>query len=264
MAKLYLRNARLTVGTKKFNARFAFNVVKTTSGTSNKSKVSAYNLSEDSRSFIEKSKELMRFEAGYQDNLSLLFIGNIKKVVHTKSGPDIITTLECGDGEKQITESAIELSLGPGSKVSQVINAAKNALGVSVGVIKGLPDTAFQNGFSFSGTVADLLDKMAKKGNLVWSVQNNALQIFPANEDTGEDAVLLNVGTGLIGVPNKTDEGFVCRSLLNPELIPGRLVQIESKLLTGGGTFRIEKAEHTGDTQEGDWITDVEGKGLKV
>lgn len=262
MSKLYLRNAQLSVEEKQFNTRFSFNIVKTTSGNPNKGKVSAYNLSEDSRSYIEKSTGLMRFAAGYQNNLSLLFIGNIKKVTHTRSGPDIITTLECGDGEKQITESTIELSLGPGAKVNQIITAAQNALGVSVGVIKGLPDTSFQNGFSFSGTVSELLDKMSKKAGLVWSIQNNALQIFPENENTGETAVLLNDETGLIGVPNKTDKGFTCRSLLNPELIPGRLVQIESKLLAIKGTFRVEKADHVGDTQEGDWITDVEGKGL--
>jgi len=262
MSKLFLRNAQLSVGEKQFNTRFSFNIVKTASGSANKGKVSAYNLAEDSRSFIEKSTDLMQFKAGYQNNLSLLFIGNVKKVTHTRSGPDIVTTLECGDGEKQITESTIELSLGPGAKVSQVITAAKDALGVAAGVIKGLPDTAFQNGFSFSGPVAELLDKMAKKAGLVWSVQNNALQIFPESDNTGETAVLLNDETGLIGVPNKTDEGFVCRSLLNPELAPGRLVQIESKMLTIKGTFKIDKVEHTGDTQEGDWITELEGKGI--
>jgi len=265
MSDLYLRNARLSVGTKQFRTRIAFNIGKSGNGkSSNKGKVSVYNLSEDSRSFIEKSEDLMKLEAGYGGNYSVLYLGDIKKVEHSRSGPDVITTLECGDGEKKLADSHIEISLGPDAKANQVINAAVDALGIARGVIKGIPQTAFKNGFSFSGKVSDLLDRMSKKEELEWSIQDNALQIFPVGQDTGEIAVLLNDRTGLIGVPNKTEDGFVAKSLLNPDIIPGRQVQVESKFLTGKAVFIAENVSHVGDVYEGDFLTQVEGKGKMI
>jgi Baseplate hub gp41 len=265
MSKLYIRNARLTVGTKQFSTRVAFNIVKGTNGkAANKGKVSVYNLAEDSRSFIEKSDALMKVEAGYGDNLSVIYLGDIKKVEHKRSGPDVVTTLECGDGEKKLTDAHIEISLGADAKVNQIINAAVSALGIDRGVIKNIPQTVFQNGFAFSGKVSDLLDRIAKKEELDWSVQDGALQIYPTGEDTGETAVLLNENTGLLGVPNKTEDGFVAKSLLNPDIIPGRQIQVESKFLTGRAIFVAEKVNHIGDVREGDFVTKVEGKGKLI
>jgi len=263
MSELYIRNARLTIGSKKFETRISFNIQKSSEGkSSNKGKTSVYNLSEDSRSFIEKGEDLlMKLEAGYAGNYAVIYLGDIKKTEHTRSGPDVITTLECGDGEKRLTDAHIEVSLGPDSKFNQVINAAVTAMGISRGVIKNIPQTAYKNGFSFSGKVSDLLDRLAKKEGLEWSVQDNALQIFPKGQDTGETAVLLNERTGLLGVPNKTDEGFVAKSLLNGDIVPGRQVQVESKFLTGKAVFIAEKVSHVGDTDEGDYVTTVEGKG---
>lgn len=263
MTELYLRNARLSIAGKEFKTRIAFNIEKSTDGKSaNKSKVSVYNLSEDSRSFIEKNIDsLMKLEAGYSGNYSVLYLGDVKKVEHSRSGPDVITTIESGEGEKKLIESHIEISLGPDAKVNQVVNAAISSLGIDRGVIKSIPQTAYKNGFTFSGKVSDLLDRIAKKEGLEWSVQTNALQIFPAGQDTGETAVLLNERTGLLGVPNKTEKGFVAKSLLNPDIVPGRQVQVESKFLTGTAVFIAEKVTHVGDVDEGDYVTTVEGKG---
>jgi len=266
MSELYLRNARLTVGARKFQTRISFNIKKNSTGqSSNKGKISVYNLSEDSRSFIEKGKDLiMKLEAGYSGNYAVIYLGDIKKTEHTRSGPDVITTFECGDGEKRLTDAHLEISMGPDSQFNQVINAAVMAMGISRGVIKNIPQTAYKNGFSFSGKVSDLLDRLAKKEGLEWSVQDNALQIFPKGQDTGETAVLLNERTGLLGVPNKTAEGFIAKCLLNGDIAPGRQVQVESKFLTGKAVFIAEKVSHVGDTIEGDYMTTVEGKGKSL
>ena len=260
--ELYLRGATLTVGEKKIITRLSFTVEKTIVGkVANKCKVAAYNLSANTKAYIEKYSGLMRLEAGYQDKLSILFLGDIKKVEHKRESADILTTIESGDGEKKITSAHVELSLAPGASVSQVVNAAVKAMGLAAGVIKGVPNTKYSNGFAYSGNVRDLLNLMAAKSDLDWSVQNNTLQIFPKDQDTGETAVLLNERTGLIGVPNKTEEGFKAKSLLNPEIMPGRMVKIEAKSLTGQSQFKVDTVKHTGDTQEGEWYTELEGGG---
>lgn len=258
--RLYLRAARVRVNGRAFTVRTAFSISKGKTGKANKSTVTLHNLSEDSRNFIEKSGTTVILEAGYQDRLSIIFVGDIKKVVTSRKGPEVLTTIESGDGETQITNAHIELSLGPGATDEQIINAAVAALGLPTGVIKGLPDTANQTGFAFSGRAGELLDQMTEKSGLEWSVQTGALQIMPEDENTGETAVLLSSNTGLLGLPNKKDDGLEINSLLNPELRPGRLVRVESKLLIGPNLYKATTVEHEGDTREGRWTSKVEGK----
>lgn len=261
MGKLYLRSAAATVGGRRFNTRIAFNVEKTSEGGSaNKAKVDIYNLSQDSKGFIEQPDIQVRLEAGYANELTTLFLGDVKRVTHVRNGPDIISTVESGDGESNLVNAHVEISLAPGAKLSQIVDKAIAALGLARGSIKDIPILTYTNGFTFSGPARDLLDIVKQRGNLKWSVQGGALDIFPEGSDTGEAAVLLNENTGLLNLPNKTEDGFELTSLLNPLLSPGRLVIVESETLTGRKTYKIDKATHVGDSLEGDWITKVEGK----
>lgn len=260
MSQLYLRSGKLFVGDRQFNVRLSFSVVKTSTSSSNKCTVTAYNLSEDSRSFIEKKEGTLRLEAGYAGATSIIFVGDIDKVIDKRQGPDILTIIESGDGERRLADAHVELSLKAGATDEQIINSVVNVLSVERGTVKGIQRKEYLNGFSYSGKAQELLDKITKKQSLEWSIQDGSLQIIPQNADTGETAVLLNSTTGLIDVPNKTDEGFVIKSLLNPELAPGRQVQLESILLTGPAVFKVDKVTHVGDTKESDFYSEVEGK----
>jgi len=262
MALLYLRQAMLTVGARKFEGfRLAFSVEKTSDSSSNKASVTIYNLNNDSKAFVEKREGLMRLEAGYEGNLSILFLGDIAKIMTKRSGADIVTVIESGDGELRLANAHIEIGFKGGATDRQIIDKVISALAVGRGIIKGIQSREYLNGFSYSGRASELLGNITKKQNLEWSIQNGSLQIIPKTDNTGETAVLLNAQTGLLDVPNKTEEGFIAKSLLNPLLMPGRQVKIESELLTGISIFKIEKARHVGDTREGDWITEVEGAG---
>ncbi|MCK4960656.1 MAG: hypothetical protein KAT00_14690, partial [Planctomycetes bacterium] len=214
MGKLYLRDAAVTIGGRRFTTRITFNVEKTSDGGSaNKAKVDIYNLSNDSRGFVEQPGLQLRLEAGYAGELTTLFIGDTKRVKHARNGPDIVTTVESGDGEVKLVNSHVEVSLAPNAKLSQIIDKAVAALGLAKGVVKDIPNITYTNGFTFSGPARDLLDQVARRGNLQWSVQWDALNIFPEGSDTGEAAVLLNDNTGLLNLPNKTEKGFELTSL---------------------------------------------------
>lgn len=262
MSLLFLRKAALTVGSRKFEGiRLNFSIEKTSASSSNKASVTAYNLNNDSKAFVEKKEGLMRLEAGYQDNISILFLGDIAKVMTKRSGADITTVIESGDGESRLANAHVEIGLKSGATDQQIIDQVIKALAVKRGIVKGIQRKEYLNGFSFSGKASEVLDDITRKQELEWSIQNGALQIIPKADNTGEMAVLLNAQTGLLDVPNKTEDGFIAKSLLNPLLMPGRQVKIESELLTGISVFKIEKARHVGDTQEGEWMSEVEGAG---
>lgn len=266
MSRLYLREARLKISGRSFNTRIAFEIHKgeqdsTKSGAqSNKSMVSIFNLSEDSRGMIEREtgSGTMILEAGYQGLLSTIFVGDIAKVEMKRNGPDIETKIEAGDGELRLLDAHIEISLGPGANDAQIINEVIRSLGLGRGYISGIPGTVRSNGFAYSGPAAALLDQIASKNGLAWSVQSGAVQIRKEGESNGLQAILLNEQTGLIGIPNKTTDGFKLESLLNPELEPGRMVWVDSAALKGV-VIEVRGVEHVGDTHGDKWMTTIWG-----
>ena len=269
MSRQYLRSAQVRIAGRLFTTRISFEIRKGEQGSaatqagaqSNKSTVSIWNLSEDSRGIIEREigSGVMVLEAGYSGQLATLFAGDIALVEMRRNGPDIETRIEAGDGERNLVDAHIELSLGPGATDSQIVDSALRALGLGRGVISGIPAARRSNGFAYSGPVADLLDQIARKNGLAWSVQGGAVQIRQEGDTSGRTAILLSDQTGLVGIPNKTEDGFKAECLLNPELEPGRLVRIQSALLTGEVTYEVKGVEHIGDTHGEKWMTTVWG-----
>ena len=283
--RLFLREASLTVGPAAggegrewTGLRLQFTVEKTSKSSTNKGKVSIFNLAPESRTFLESDDLVAIIKAGYRDFSEVLFIGDIPKngVTTKRQGPDIVTTIECGDGEKALNQANLNQSWTGGVTNLQIFQAAALALGtdISIGVQKSFKKEIFGNGFAFSGMVKDLLDQLVEKQGLEWSIQNGTLQVLSKDDETGEEAVLLSPTTGLIDVPSKTEKGVNAISLLNPKIIPGRRIVIQSKQFLGAlaslggsvgdvgsgqGTFRIDKVTHVGDSDEGDWKSTVEG-----
>ena len=264
MPSLYLREAFLTVGTKQFKTRIAFEIKKDDESDPNKAKISIYNLSADSRSYLENTDEQMRLEAGYQGDIGIIFWGDIadKGVKHERKGGDIITTLQCGDGLTELQSAHIECSFKEGSTCQQIVDEALAKIGLHIAVKSGDLSKQYVNGKSFSGTVKKLLDQITKYCGLTWNTQNNSVQIYPSDGSATQYAVLLNAGTGLIGMPSKTENGIMARSLLNYRLNPGGRFKLETKdgMKTGSGEYKIVSVKHVGDTQEGDYYTEVEGE----
>ena len=62
---------------------------------------------------------------------------------------------------------------------------------------------------------------------------------------------------GLIGSPEPGTKGAtVCTALLQPGLVPGAPVQLQSEYVSG--TFRIERVSCSGDTSGRAWYADLE------
>lgn len=284
---LFLRQGEVIVGTKltesqasvpidgrSFQTRIQFEIEKTSESNANKAKVKLFNLSQDSRSFLEQKNLVIFVRAGYQGFTETLFVGDIVKPINSRQGPDLITELECGDGELTLTKSNINIGLGPNSTNIQALTLAITKLGLTVGTQKGLKTINYLNGFTYSGLAKTLIDQLVSQMGLEWHVQDTEIFILPKNEDAGNEAVVLSPNTGLIGYPTKTDDGMECVSLLNPKIKPGRAIKLESKqfsegnrtskiasqtLKNSGDIFKVKRCVYSGDTHEGPWQIKIEG-----
>lgn len=270
MGELFGRVARVTVGTLRVSGlRVTFKVSKGVSSEPNTMDLSLYNLSETSRAKLRDTSVPVILEAGYRSNAMQLFSGDARTIQHQRRGPDIITRVQCGDGERAYATARTSASFAPGAQLVDVMRQLKDDMGVNAGnamarVAEG--DFAgavdqFVHGLSLHGKTSDCMTQVVGAAGLTWSIQDDALQVLAPGEPTMDEAVVLSSSTGLVGSPEIGEEGAVkFTSLLQPALRPGRRVDLRAQELRG--MFRVERVTHNGDTHGGQWQSEVEARAL--
>jgi hypothetical protein len=266
--------------------RISFHIEKTIEQNPNNAIIEIYNMSPASIAFFEKKDGAIILRGGYSkdpldtSNLKQIFSGDIAKVTTQRKGADIVTKIEAGDGENAFINSSAELSFAPGTNTGNVLDKLTSMFGLGMGEIKGVDrNKPYVNGLAVSGMIRRHIDALAKRHNVEWSIQDGKIQILPFDKATDEETVVLTPETGLVGSPfrqvvvrpdlikssgkeseSKTENGNKFKSLLNPDLKPGRAVKVQSKYVTG--LFRIHKVDHSGDTHAQDFYSEVEGRSL--
>lgn len=256
-----------------FTPRISFNIKKTSLPQPNAGQITLYNISNDTRSFLEQDDMVVFLKAGFNNDVSTIFIGEVRLRTSKREGPNITYTLECGDAEKSITSSTVNIGLGAGSTNKQVIDEAQKQLGVTKGFQSTLPTKVFENGFSFTGLASDLLTEQTKNVDHEWNVQDGELRILKKGQNDGEEAVFISQETGLIGYPAKTKLDVKFTSLLNPKLRPGRAVKLVTKQFQGdvgastafvaqiseatsGDVLTLREVNFKGDSYDGSWVAE--------
>jgi hypothetical protein len=256
-----------TQGKNPSPLRIKFDINKNLVGSANKSKIEIYNMSSQSRNSIKKGY-LVMLKAGYQSLIDTIFIGNVLPdgIGSKREGSEIVTTLECGDGEGSIVMANLDRSYGPGITPLQILKDIANAMnlpnsinpsGIGNGVVFLTNNNPFNRGFVARGPCSKTLDKLLKPMGLEWSVQNGNLNIIPITGHLGNEAIVVSADTGMIGVPSQN--AFVTKfsSILNPRLVPGALVQLKTNDSTANsslnGFYKIREAHYKGDTHENHW-----------
>lgn len=274
---LFGRIARVIVGqagqpgTQIDELRISFNITTTQTSNPSHSEIQIYNLSESSRAKFNKDNLKVQLLAGYIEDtgLQLLYSGDVILVNHSWSPPDMITKLQCADGAIALRDTMVSLSYAPGSNANTIVNDVSSKLKMPVNVHDNtLANTTFPNGFSFVGTAKTAMDKATSASMCTWNIQKSAVHVVKQNSHTSDPAILLTPETGLIGKPEKLDNaGFSALStkktlghkltcLLQPKLITGGRVKVESEELNG--VFIIQSVEHKGDTRGQDWMSTIE------
>jgi hypothetical protein len=242
---------------KRFTSlRTTFDLDKSSASSSNKAKIDIYNLNPQTRADFQRKGLTVKLEAGYEGMLEILYYGDVNRTLSQRKGPDIITTFECGDAERKLTNAHFDKSYPAGTSYMEIIKDLAGALGVPIGTVMGIENMTYNSGVAFSGTVKSIMDAIMKRQPLGWNVQNGYLQIIPLKAHLGEEAVLLTKDTGLLGIPSQKESGIEFRSLLNPKLMPDCAVKLVSENINGH--FKIKRATFKGDTHAQDWSVTAE------
>lgn len=277
MTRLFKREAVLLIGSTEFRGlRISFTVKKTSKQEPNTAEITVSNLSTESLAQIKKGVKV-RLLAGYEGASALIFAGDIRTVETGKPSQDQETLIRAGDGDAAYRDSFVASNFAPGAQTTDVIGKIAGALGVDAGEAlaalktKGVPGMRqYPRGTSASGKASQEMSRVLGAAGLEWSIQDGKLQILAPAEVAPGTAVLLTPDTGLVGSPelNVTEEGekkgkrplLKLKSLLHPEIRPGVSLQVKARGFHG--LFRAENVEHTGDTHDQPWYTEIEARPL--
>lgn len=277
MATLFRRAWKVTVDTIEFTGLdVAFKVEKTLKLTPNTCELHIWNLTEDHRAQLEQLRPRdgqkatrgipCRIEAGYQDAMSLIWLGDLRTAVTTREGPDWVTRLTSGDGEKALKHARISVSYGPKTPLDTALRAMARALGVGEGNLSKVVAKLKQAGVAewptgkvLSGPVARHLHDFAQSADLEISIQDGALQFVDRGQALQGTALRLAEETGLIDSPSVDNEGVLhAKMLMIPDVRPGGLVTVEAARVKG--SYRITKATWLGDSAGVDWCIEIEAE----
>lgn len=261
--------------------RVKFEIMKSLRKEPNTAKLSIYNLAEPHRRALQEKKRVpTRIEAGYPDNLSQIFIGNLRNVYSSLEGEDWVTHLEAGDGELAMRTARLNESYRTMTfeqALTKTVQSMKVGLGNSLKMAKAGKFQGAINemakGMVLRGPSVDVLDRLSRAADMEWSIQDGQILMLGRGKALEATAVLLTKDTGLIGSPEigtstsgegkkKQKRTFTkLRSLMQPDIFPGRKVEVESRQFRG--FFRCEKCTYNGDNWGQEWYVDIEARALQ-
>lgn len=296
MAQQWLRYCKLTVAgggdsVDLSQLRIRFQVTQHNLQSPNAADITITNLSDQTVKRIKGEGTEVTLEAGYEENPGLIFKGQIIQKRSGRENPvDTYLNIIAQGGDQAYNFATVSKTLAAGHTYRDQVMTAYEALkpfGITLGKIADLGDKKMPRARVMFGMARDILRTIAISTGTSWSIQNNELTVTKNNEPKEGGAIVLNSRTGLIGLPIQSIDGILVTCLLNPQIGPGSLIQIdqasvqEAKLsadytavvnnamipsTADDGFYKCLVVNHIGDTRGDPWYTQIlclraDGKG---
>jgi hypothetical protein len=285
----YLRKLSVIVGTGASGLDFSdfrvtFSIRRGDFQTPNAADVRIYNVSDTTANRIKKEFTRLVIQAGYDGNFGLIFDGTIKQVRAGRIDQrDSYVDVTAADGDQAYNFSTMALPLAAGTKPSDAVSAFVQAMtigGISQGYTPELSTNGSARGRVFYGMTRDELREWAEAQDVLWSIQDGKLTLIPKTSYIPGETPIISPTTGLVGIPEQTQNGIRARVLLNPSLKIGQRIQLDSTVnrfrygldvqsqasnallassikTNADGFYYVMAADHFGDTRGNEWYTDL-------
>lgn len=225
------------------------------------------------------------------------YAGTMMRIEQNQDGTENNVTAYLMDAAIPLRDAKISGSFKRGHSAIAILDYVAGQFGLPVRKNLKIQDRQMVSGFAVNSHARVAMNEICQYLGLEWSAQQNEIQIIKKGSVYADTAVVLSSATGMIGSPKpkskniaekgaakkgikygddgvvrftKTDptakikerqmlqvQGYTVRSLFNPGIYPGALVQLFAKGIDGK-FFRVEQCSYRGDTHEGDFIIEAE------
>ena len=230
--------------------------------------------------------------AGYVGgNYGVVFSGTIKQFrIGRESATDTYLDILAADGDIGYNQGFVNFSASKGSDAATIAqNIANGMPGVTIDptaqqILSDTQHPILPRGQVLFGMARAGLRGLASSLDYSWSIQDGKLTFIPNAGYLPGEAVAINTNTGMVGVPQQTDQGIRITCLLNSRIRIGGLVQLNNKdiiqllqqnpnngpipynqyagiqqnaILAKDGIYRAYVVEHEGDSRGNPWFTTI-------
>jgi len=197
-----------------------------------------YLLTETSPYNLNRTPKRVIVEAGRQSyGVALIYVGNIVRAIVSQP-PDITITLQCmtGNFQKGNMISRSQNGMVPLSQISAAI-----AQDLDVGLTYQATEKTISN-YSYSGDALGQVELLNQMGAYNAFIDNNTLVVKNAFIPLNNSLRVLNASSGMIGIPEFTEQGIKVKFLLDNQTTLGSSLEIQSKQYpAANGTYVIYK-----------------------
>ncbi len=251
--------------------RIVFSVERSTDSEPDKCEIQITNLGSETRALVRKRPLRVRLEAGYADDLSTLFVGDLIYGASRLDGVDWVTTLQVGDGMRAYRNAQVAQSFREGTTAIDALKqvAKEMQLALPTALLNNPELQAqFAAGITVDGQASRQMTRLLEPFGFRWTIQHGQLVILRDADIAAQPALVVDSSNGLIGSPetgtpskeNKVPTTTI-KTLLNDQILPGRAIQLTSRDHTAA-RFKVVKTTLTGDTHGGDFMNESEIKPL--
>lgn len=262
---------------------FTFTVRASDVETPNEAEIRLYNAKPDTVNSVVNEFNQVVLQAGFGGQLATIFKGTVKQYRQGKEkNTDTFLDILAADSDELYNFGTVNQSIAGGSTPADRFNAICDSLGApqdpnAQGYL-GATGGVLPRGKVLFGLGRQYMRDIANSSATRWSFQNGAITLIPLTGYLPGTPVIIDGTSGMIGVPEATDQGVEVDILINPFIRIGQTVQINSKDIVqtaikqqgypnyssisyiasvppGLGTYRVMVAEHQGDTRGNTWYT---------
>lgn len=252
--KIYEGLAITATGTKFANAN------------QNECEVKIANLDKATREFIlsetspfnkNKTKKVLTLDAGRKSTgVSRVFVGNITKASPSQP-PDITITLKCLTLNYQ-KGNIFAVSAKSSQSVKDISKEAAKSLGTTLRF--EAQDKQISN-YSHSGANLDQVDKLNELGDYNAYIDDGALIVKDMNVPLTNTLKIVDLESGMIGIPEVTEQGIKVKFLFDNKTTLGGRLRIKSKIYPStNGDYVIYKLGFEIATRDTPFYWIAEGK----
>jgi hypothetical protein len=266
--------------------RFTFKITQSELQSPNIAWIRVSNPAQTTIDLVRAEFKRVTLSAGYEEgNFGVIFDGEIKQTRRGReNATDTYLEIAAADGDVAYNRGTISVSLAAGATPRDIIDAVMRVLsqepfGVTLGPLPiEMPAPRMPRGQVLFGMARDVLRRVAQLIDCEWSIQNRVLTFTPRRGYIEGEIVVLTAKTGLVGLPEQTQDGIMARCLLNPNIAPGRRVRLDNSSvqqarfdlsytgetrnallpsIASDGLYRVLVIDWTGDTRGQEWYSEL-------
>jgi len=254
---------KVTKGTQEITIvppfRLQFSCAKSISGDGlNKLQCQISGLKESTRQVFHKDNDkqaLVKIDlsVGYEGRIKRLFVGDLHRGSSVLTSNAYATRFEAMDGGKDYLDSYTSATVtGKENALNRVLLDMPNTTKGKVTFLGGLIRPKVLMGAS-SKLIEDLTGDDES-----FYIDNGKINVLKPDEVVSSYTPVISAETGLINTPEKEEEKVTFETMMNPFVVIGGLLQLQSVVDTRlDGIYKVTDINYQGDTMGNDWKQSV-------